>query len=84
MDKPILKSVKCLACQETLYRIGPLDGKGAMWGLFEEDKDNYDAMRKGRPDEEYFECPRCHRKNWIAGRRIKDKGLQEWISHVTE
>jgi hypothetical protein len=80
----MLKEVKCLSCQVTLYRIGPLDDKGTMWGLFEDDQDRYNAMRKGQPEKEYLECPQCHKKNWIAGRRVKGKGLQEWISHVTE
>lgn len=77
-----LKEVKCLACQAVLYRIGPLDKDGTMWGLFEVDKDKYDSMRKGDPGQEYFQCPACQRKNWISSRKVEGKGLQEWISHV--
>ena len=80
----MLKEVKCLACNGALYRIGPLDEEGKFWGLFEQDKERYDAMRKGSNEKEYFECPACKKKNWIASKRVEGAGLQEWISHVTE
>ena len=82
----MLKEVKCLACHQRLYRIGPVDEKGLMWGLYEEDVECYDAMRKNSEGHEYLECPHCQKKNWLASRdRTKEGlGVEVWISHVTE
>lgn len=80
----MFKNVVCLACGYTLYRIGPLDEKGLAWGLFEEDQEKFDSMRKGQYEKEYFECPQCKKKNWIVSKKVEGLGLQEWISHATE
>ena len=82
----MLKEVKCLACNNTLYRIGPLNEKAVAWGIYEEDAQRYESMQKIRDGQEYLECPRCQKKNWLASRdRSKEGlGLQVWISHVTK
>lgn len=82
----MLKEVKCLACQQILYRIGPLDEKGLAWGLYESDADQYEAMRKWSDGKEYLECPYCKKKNWLAShdRSKEGLGVQVWISNVTE
>lgn len=81
----MLKEVNCLACRHVLYRIGPLDEKALAWGLYEEDAQQYESMRKGSEGKEYLECPHCKKKNWLAFRDRSKEGLggQEWISHVT-
>ena len=80
----MLKEVKCLSCAHALFRIGPLDEKGEFWGLFEEDKTRYESAHKGQGGKEWYECPDCHKKNWIAGVSEPGKGRKSWISHVTE
>lgn len=82
----MLKEVKCLACNSTLYRIGPVDEKGLTWGLYEEDVERYEAMHKNSDSDEYLECPHCQKKNWLASRDRSKEGLgvEVWISHVTE
>ena len=82
----MLKEVKCLACRQILYRIGPLDEKGLAWGIYKEDARKYEKMRKGNYDNGYLECPYCKKKNWLAFRDRSKEGLggQVWISHVTE
>lgn len=82
----MLKEVNCLACGRILYRIGPLDEKGLAWGLYKDDANQYEAMRKWHDGKEYLECPHCKKKNWLAFRDRSKEGLggQVWISHVTE
>lgn len=82
----MLKNVVCLACRYPLYRIGPLDEKGLAWGLYEEDNDKYESIRKSTDGKEYLECPKCKKKNWLGytDKRAEGLGLQVWISHVTD
>ncbi|MCR4337586.1 MAG: hypothetical protein NUV91_07260 [Candidatus Omnitrophica bacterium] len=80
----MFKEVKCLACRETLYRIGPLDEKGLTWGIYKEDDPKHESIRKWTDGQEYLECPHCKKKNWLASKKIEGLGLQVWISHVTE
>ncbi len=82
----MLKEVKCLACGCVLYRIGPLDEKGLAWGIYEDDYDNHESMRKWIDGKEYLECPSCKKKNWIASRdrSAEGLGLQVWLSYVTQ
>jgi len=82
----MLKEVKCLSCGNTLYRIGPLDQKGLAWGIYEEDEDKYESMKKGTGGSEYLLCVHCKKKNWFAykDRSAEGLGLQVWLSHMTE
>ena len=80
----MLKEVKCLACQTILFRLGPLNPEGEVWGVYEEDSAVYDSMHKATGGQEYFECHKCKKKNWIASKKVEGMGLQTWLSHVTE
>lgn len=80
----MLKEFKCLACNQTLFHIGPLDEKGEAWGLFDDDREQFEMICKRQADKEYYECPACHKKNWTASRSIPGQGAKVWISHVTE
>ncbi|MDO8580627.1 MAG: hypothetical protein Q7S13_04020 [Candidatus Omnitrophota bacterium] len=80
----MLKDVKCLSCAHVLFRIGPLDEKGGSWGIFDDDRNQYEGIHQRQGDKEYYECPACHKKNWTAIRSVPGQGEKVWISHVTE
>lgn len=80
----MLKEVKCLACGHILFRIGPLDERGEFWGIFEDDCRQHEKIRKTQGDRQWYECPGCQKKNWIAGICEPGKGRKTWISHVTQ
>lgn len=80
----MLKEIKCLSCGHTLFRIGPLDEKGEFWGVYEKDYKTIEAIHKYQADKEYYECPQCRKKNWIASLSEPRKGQKTWISHVGE
>lgn len=80
----MLKEVKCLSCDHLFFHVGPLDEKGEFWGLFDEDQKRYESAHKRQGDKEWYECPTCHKKNWITSVSAQGKGRKSWISHVTE
>lgn len=80
----MLKEVKCLACGQMLFRIGPLDEKGEFWGLFKDDQERFERTHKRQGDREWCQCPACQRKNWLAGFSEPGKSLKTWISYVSE
>ena len=80
----MLKKIQCLGCGHVLFHIGPLDKRGEFWGLYEEDQEQCESIHKRQGDKEWYQCPACQKKNWIASASEPGKGRKTWISHVTE
>ena len=80
----MVKEVNCLSCGCVLFRIGPLDEKGEFWGVYNEDYKIFESMHKQIGEKEYYACPQCLKKNWIAGFSEPGKGQRTWVSHITE
>jgi hypothetical protein len=63
-DEPVAVNL-CKKCGEVLFRLGPLDGAGLHWAIYQEDE-----RFEHSGDKMFYRCGRCGAKNiYVEGPR---------------